>query len=160
VPEGLPLIKGDPVLLAQLIANLLDNALTYSEGPIELSVSAQAHVLEVSVKDRGPGLSDAQQASLFAPHVRGDHPGVRGAGLGLAVCKAIAEAHGARLTHRHAQRRGQPVFAAAARGKRAAGPGGAMTLRVLVVEDDREIRSADCSPRCPSRALRCRRPSR
>jgi len=101
VPEGLPLIKGDPVLLAQLIANLLDNALSYSEGPIELSVSAHAHELEVCVKDRGPGLSDAQQASLFAPHVRGDHPGVRGAGLGLAVCKAIAEAHGARLTHRH-----------------------------------------------------------
>jgi two-component system sensor histidine kinase KdpD len=101
VPEGLPLIKGDPVLLAQLIANLLDNALTYSEGPIELSVSAHVQALEVSVKDRGPGLSDAQQASLFAPHVRGDHPGVRGAGLGLAVCKAIAEAHGARLTHRH-----------------------------------------------------------
>jgi two-component system sensor histidine kinase KdpD len=101
VPDGLPLIKADPVLLAQLIANLLDNALSYSEGPIELSVSAHAHALEVSVKDRGPGLSDAQQASLFAPHVRGDHPGVRGAGLGLAVCKAIAEAHGARLTHRH-----------------------------------------------------------
>ena len=103
VPDGLPLIKGDPVLLAQLIANLLDNALSYSEGPIELSVSlhAHGHALEVSVKDRGPGLSDAQQESLFAPHVRGDHPGVRGAGLGLAVCKAIAEAHGARLTHRH-----------------------------------------------------------
>ena len=84
------------MLLAQLIANLLDNALSYSEGPIELSVSAHAHALEVCVKDRGPGLSDAQQASLFAPHVRGDHPGVRGAGLGLAVCKAIAEAHGAR----------------------------------------------------------------
>jgi two-component system sensor histidine kinase KdpD len=101
VPEGLPLIKADPVLLTQLIANLLDNALSYSEGPIELSVSAHAHALEVCVKDRGSGLSDAQQASLFAPHVRGDHPGVRGAGLGLAVCKAIAEAHGAQLTHRH-----------------------------------------------------------
>jgi two-component system sensor histidine kinase KdpD len=100
VPEGLPLLKADPVLLAQLIANLLDNALSYSEGPIELSVSAHAHALEVCVKDRGPGLSNAQQASLFAPHVRGDHPGVRGAGLGLAVCKAIAEAHGAQLTHR------------------------------------------------------------
>jgi len=101
VPDDLPLVKADPVLLAQLIANLLDNALTYSDGPIELSVSAHANALEVCVKDRGPGLTNAQQASLFAPHVRGDHPGVRGAGLGLAVCKAIAEAHGARLTHRH-----------------------------------------------------------
>jgi two-component system sensor histidine kinase KdpD len=47
---------------------------------------------------------------LFAPHVRGDHPGVRGAGLGLAVCKAIAEAHGARLTHRHRSAAGAAVF--------------------------------------------------
>jgi two-component system sensor histidine kinase KdpD len=138
VPEGLPLIKGDPVLLAQLIANLLDNALTYSEGPIELSVSAHAQALEVSVKDRGPGLSDAQQASLFAPHVRGDHPGVRGAGLGLAVCKAIAEAHGARLTHRHRSGGGSrfslllPVESAARPGParwRRRGPAGQLRRR-------------------------------
>jgi len=100
VAEGLPLVKADPVLLAQLIGNLLDNALKYSDGAIDLTVSADARELVVSVKDRGPGVPDAEQERIFTPYARGDHPGERGAGLGLAVCKAIADAHGGRLTFR------------------------------------------------------------
>lgn len=100
VPEALPLVKADPVLLAQLIGNLLDNALKYSDGAIDLTVNADAHELVVAVKDRGPGIPESEQESVFAPYARGDHPGARGAGLGLAVCKAIADAHGGRLTVR------------------------------------------------------------
>jgi two-component system sensor histidine kinase KdpD len=100
VPEALPLVKADPVLLAQLIGNLLDNALKYSDGAIDLTVNADAHELVVAVKDRGPGIPVAVEDAIFTPYARGDHPGARGAGLGLAVCKAIAEAHGGRLTVR------------------------------------------------------------
>ena len=98
VPEGLPLVKADPVLIAQLISNLLDNALKYSDGAIDLTVSADSKQLVVTVKDRGPGISEEAQDIIFKPYTRSDQSGQRGAGLGLALCKAIAEAHGGQLT--------------------------------------------------------------
>ena len=98
VPEGLPLVKADPVLIAQLISNLLDNALKYSDGAIDLTVQANLKQLMVTVKDRGPGISEAEQDIIFKPYTRSDQSGQRGAGLGLALCKAIAQAHGGQLT--------------------------------------------------------------
>lgn len=103
VQAGLPLLRADPVLLAQMLGNLLDNALKYSDGPVSLTVSAQDQQLVVSVKDRGPGVAEAERATLFEPYARGDQSGYRGAGLGLAVCKAIAEAHGGAIALRHRQ---------------------------------------------------------
>ena len=100
VPPGLPLIKADPVLLAQLIGNLLDNALKYSDGEIDLSVNANAQSLMIDIKDRGPGIAPAELALIFEPYRRGDQSGPRGAGLGLALCRAIAMAHGGSLTVR------------------------------------------------------------
>lgn len=101
VPATLPLIEVDPVLIAQLLSNLLDNALQYSPGPIALAVqcSADATQMQVCVKDRGQAIPEAQRPDLFLPYARGDQSGRRGVGLGLAVCHAIATAHGARLTH-------------------------------------------------------------
>lgn len=98
VPEGLPLIKADPVLIAQLVGNLLDNALQYSDGAIALVVSQTDKRLQVSVKDRGPGIPDEKRLAIFEPYSRNDHAGQHGAGLGLAVCQAIAHAHGGTLT--------------------------------------------------------------
>lgn len=100
VPKDLPLVKADPVLLAQLIANLLDNALKYSEDTIDLAVSCDGRSLVVAVKDRGPGIPPQEQARLFEPYARGDRSAQRGVGLGLAVCQAIAQAHGGQLTYR------------------------------------------------------------
>jgi two-component system sensor histidine kinase KdpD len=100
VPEHLPLIKVDPVLLAQLVANLLDNALKYSSDVIELNVNVCDDELRVCVKDLGPGIPAEQVETLFQPFSHNDHSGQRGAGLGLAVCRAIAVAHGGRLTFR------------------------------------------------------------
>lgn len=98
VPEGLPLIKADPVLIAQLLGNLLDNALHYSTDAIELVVATVDASLQMSVKDRGPGITDDQRQAIFEPYSRNDRSGQRGAGLGLAVCRAIATAHGGTLT--------------------------------------------------------------
>jgi two-component system sensor histidine kinase KdpD len=98
VPPGLPLIEADPVLLAQLVSNLLDNALKYSTGAIELRVQATPSQLQVSVEDCGNTIAAERYESLFQPYNRGDHAGQRGAGLGLALCRAIATAHGASLS--------------------------------------------------------------
>lgn len=97
VPAGLPLVRVDGVLIAQLLANLLDNALKYSEGEIELGVEVQGGSLELCVQDRGRGITEAERESIFRPYVRGDRAGRSGVGLGLAVCRAIAQAHGAEL---------------------------------------------------------------
>jgi len=100
VPEGLPLIKADPVLLAQLIGNLQDNALKYSTDTIDLTVNVIDHTLQVTVKDRGNQISQEKNTSIFEPYTRNDLSGQRGAGLGLALCRAIATAHGGSLTLR------------------------------------------------------------
>jgi two-component system sensor histidine kinase KdpD len=100
VAPGLPLLKADPVLLAQMLGNLLDNALKYSDGPINLTVYADKAALLIAVKDRGPGVADADQEAIFQPYARGEQSGHRGAGLGLAVCRAVAQAHGGQLTLR------------------------------------------------------------
>ncbi len=65
VPEGLPLIKADPVLLAQLIGNLLDNALKYSADAIELVVSTTAQEMQVSVKDHGEAIPEEKYPAVF-----------------------------------------------------------------------------------------------
>lgn len=100
VPERLPLVRADAVLLSQLLSNLLDNALKYSEGEVELTVEAWPGTLELCVQDRGPGIPEAEREAIFQPYVRGDRAGRHGTGLGLAVCRAIAQAHGAQLVVR------------------------------------------------------------
>jgi two-component system sensor histidine kinase KdpD len=97
VPSGLPLVKADPVLLSQLLNNLLENALKYTEGEVELTARVIGQVLEVAVHDRGAGIPAAQREAMFQPFIRGDHAVRRGTGLGLAVCRAIAQAHDAQL---------------------------------------------------------------
>jgi two-component system sensor histidine kinase KdpD len=100
VPAGLPLIRGDPVLLAQLIGNLLDNALKYSSDTIELEVVQTKDTMQVYVKDRGQGIPESERAAIFEPYSRTDQSGQRGVGLGLAVCRAIAKVHGGSLVLR------------------------------------------------------------
>jgi two-component system sensor histidine kinase KdpD len=97
VPAGLPLIQADPVLLAQLLDNLLDNALKYSQDQIDLVVSLGGEHMEVAVQDRGHGITPGDEDAVFEPYRRSDRSGHRGAGLGLAVCRAIARAHGGEL---------------------------------------------------------------
>jgi two-component system sensor histidine kinase KdpD len=104
VADALPLVRGDATLLAQLLTNLLDNACKYGEGSIELTACRTESAVIVSVKDRGPGVRPEDEARLFEPFFSGEAkaPG-HGAGLGLALCQAIAEAHGGTL--RYARRR-------------------------------------------------------
>lgn len=103
IAKELPLIEVDPVLIAQLMGNLLDNALKYSDGPVELVVRTTQRNMVVIVKDRGHIIEESLRESIFQPYARGDRSGQRGAGLGLALCRAIAQVHDGSLTVRARQ---------------------------------------------------------
>ena len=98
VASGLPLVSCDAVLLVQLLDNLIDNAVKYA-GPapaILVQASVEGNAMLLSVQDRGSGLPQALLAAPIRPFQRGAES-VRGAGLGLAVCAAVATVHGGRL---------------------------------------------------------------
>ncbi|MCU1233885.1 MAG: kdpD [Candidatus Solibacter sp.] len=95
LPEHLPLISVDDVLFGQLLVNLLENATKYSpEGtPIEIEASSDGDAVTMDVLDRGPGFAALDEQRIFEKFYRGRSDGARGAGLGLAICRAIVQAH-------------------------------------------------------------------
>jgi two-component system sensor histidine kinase KdpD len=96
----LPLVPMDAVLIVQVIVNLLENALKYSEtdSPIEVEARVERDRLHLSVRDRGQGIPDEDLGRVFDKFYRCVAPGVaRGAGLGLAICKGFIEAHGGKI---------------------------------------------------------------
>ena len=98
VPAQLPLVRADAALLAQLLENLLDNALRYSDRSVELQVTCDEQELQVHVMDRGEGIHPEELPKLFDSFFRGAAArGTRGSGLGLAVARAVALAHGGAL---------------------------------------------------------------
>ena len=96
---GLPLLRCDPLLMAQLLDNLVDNALKYSppEAPVELLVRQLPGQVLFAVRDRGPGVPPAWRERIFEAFQRGGR-GVRttteGPGLGLTLSRRIVELHG------------------------------------------------------------------
>ncbi|MGE5338621.1 MAG: DUF4118 domain-containing protein [Gemmatimonadota bacterium] len=98
---GLPLVHVDAVLLAQVLTNLIENAIVHAPGAaVEVEAQRRGDEIEVAVSDRGPGLGALDPAALFVCRPRpGDRaPGARGAGLGLPICKAAIEAHGGSIS--------------------------------------------------------------
>jgi two-component system sensor histidine kinase KdpD len=99
LPPALPLVSVDPVLLEHLFVNLLENAAKYTPAgtPIEIRARVSHGAVEVDVADRGAGVPEGDAEPLFEKFTRGAHPGVPGAGLGLAICRGIVQAHGGSL---------------------------------------------------------------
>jgi two-component system sensor histidine kinase KdpD len=102
LPADLPLVEVDALLLEQALVNLLENAARYTPtgSRIEVSARAAADRVELRVADNGPGLPPGSEARVFEKFFRGTAPapdGRRGVGLGLAICQAIAQAHGGRI---------------------------------------------------------------
>lgn len=95
LPEDLPMVNVDDVLLGQVLVNLIENATKYSapESAIEIVAAAMPEAVQLEVRDRGPGFAQGEEKRLFEKFYRGRSEGVRGAGLGLAICRAIVTAH-------------------------------------------------------------------
>jgi signal transduction histidine kinase len=99
LPESLPPVRGDALMLQHCLLNLLDNALKYSRTRREVKVSArvQGAATAVSVTDSGIGIAPADQRRIFEKFVRvetGLVHDVKGAGLGLSLVQQIVQAHG------------------------------------------------------------------
>ena len=102
--DGLPALRGDPDKLAQLFLNLLDNAVQHSPRGATVHVSGERDDggIVVRVRDSGAGLPEGARVRLFQRFYRGENATRNGAGLGLAIAQAIAQAHGGAITARNA----------------------------------------------------------
>src|SRR5262249_27260610 len=97
-----PLVSADSTRVLQVLHNLLDNARKYGgdESATRIKVARTPDEITISVRDPGPGVEPEALDQIFQPFVRGSSSqksDVAGSGLGLAVCKAIIEAHGGRI---------------------------------------------------------------
>ena len=97
LPPDLPQVQVDATLMLQLLVNLLVNVARHTPPgtPLRVGASVAGHALRIEVADRGPGLPPGDPERLFAKFQRGQEEGnAGGAGLGLAICRVIAESHG------------------------------------------------------------------
>lgn len=117
VAPDLPLLRCDAVLMVQMMNNLVANAIRYAgqSSPIEIQARRVGNDIMLSVGDRGPGVPPEWRDRIFEVFQRGDFStaqqvgtdqALRGAGVGLAVCRAIASAHGGTLRVRNRRRGG------------------------------------------------------
>lgn len=98
VAEELPIVHGDPMAIQRLLTNLLHNAIKFSKpgGEVILMVNGNADQVVVSVSDNGTGISPRDQEYLFRRFGQGRSKYYKqgaGTGIGLYLCKKIAEAH-------------------------------------------------------------------
>ncbi|MGZ5063145.1 MAG: two-component system sensor histidine kinase KdpD [Usitatibacter sp.] len=96
LPADLPLVRMDAVLIERVLTNLLENAAKYTPAGTRITISAVASAgdLAVTVADNGPGLPAGKEEALFEKFARGQKESATpGVGLGLAICRAIVEAH-------------------------------------------------------------------
>jgi PAS domain S-box-containing protein len=102
VSTGLPIVAVDHSRIAQVLNNLVENAAKYSPPHTLITISAQRidTGVQVTVADQGPGIPAKEQSRIFEAFRRGSDNQVKhtkGAGLGLAICKGLIEAHGGRI---------------------------------------------------------------
>jgi two-component system sensor histidine kinase KdpD len=114
VPEETPLICCDPVLIEQVLVNLVENAIRYAApSPIEVTAWARGGKMIVEVADRGPGVLAGDEDRVFLKHYRApSSTGHDGLGLGLTICKAIVMAHGGSIRMRNREGGGAKVTVA------------------------------------------------
>ncbi len=101
LPEDLPLLRFDGVLMERVLINLLENAAKYTPAASTIRILARVvgRDMEIVVEDDGPGLPRGKEEELFAKFARGDSEATQsGVGLGLAICRAIIGAHGGTIS--------------------------------------------------------------
>jgi PAS domain S-box-containing protein len=102
IPAQLSLINADEKRIAQVLVNLVRNAATYAPKGTEINISASVRggFVQINVNDLGPGIPPAEHKKVFKAFSRGvssDNGSIKGAGLGLAICKGLIVAHGGRI---------------------------------------------------------------
>jgi two-component system, OmpR family, sensor histidine kinase KdpD len=119
LPADLPLLAFDAVLLERVLCNLLENAAKYAPeaSSIEVSAKQRGEMVEVCVRDHGPGFPGEKRDELFNMFVRGEsESGKPGTGLGLAICRAIVEVHGGEIRAENAPDGGARICFSLPRG--------------------------------------------
>ncbi len=95
--EKLPQIKGSNDLMIRLFQNIISNAIKYKcetrDPEIKISYTKSFNSLQIHIKDNGSGIEEKHLKKIFHIFSRGDKPKVEGSGIGLSVCKRIAELH-------------------------------------------------------------------
>jgi two-component system sensor histidine kinase KdpD len=101
VPSDLPLVRLDAVLVERVFANLFENASKYTPPGSPIAIAAtieeqgEHRYVKLEVRDDGPGLPAGMESRVFEKFTRGEKESAKpGIGLGLAICRAIVEAHG------------------------------------------------------------------
>lgn len=94
-PEDPVWVDVDPILLEELLSNLIDNALRYGVGATVITLRVAANPPSLTVEDDGPGIDQEDVERVFEAFYRSSRAGVGGSGLGLAIVREIARAHGA-----------------------------------------------------------------
>ena len=101
LPDNLPLVQMDKERITEVVIQLLENAAKYSspDSPIHITGEVGHRMVMTSVADRGPGIDDFEQSLIFEKFYRGrdQRLQVQGTGMGLAIAKAIVEAHGGKI---------------------------------------------------------------
>jgi two-component system, OmpR family, sensor histidine kinase KdpD len=100
LPPDLPLLRFDAVLIERVLCNLLENAAKYTPPGSHVTIVAQLRGawVDVTVHDDGPGLPHGREEAIFEKFTRGERESAKpGVGLGLAICRAIVEAHGGKI---------------------------------------------------------------
>ena len=99
IPTGLPAVHGDRDRLDQVLSNLLGNAFKFTPEGGQVMVRARKvdDSVQITVEDSGPGIPAADLPRIFDRYWRGDRASRDGAGLGLAICKGIVDAHGGNI---------------------------------------------------------------
>ena len=94
-------VHGDREGLLEVVSNLVDNAIKYSSGVVDVSAAVRDGMLALAVRDRGPGVSEVELPRLFDRFYRGEvarrQPTVRGTGLGLGIARRIVQNHEGRI---------------------------------------------------------------
>jgi len=98
--EPRAMVQGDPFQLREMLNNLLDNAVRYTQcgGQVTVRINIEDQRPVVSVEDNGPGIPDSERERVFERFYRVLGTGVEGCGLGLSIVSEIAQAHGAEVT--------------------------------------------------------------
>ncbi|MBA2608319.1 MAG: HAMP domain-containing histidine kinase [Actinobacteria bacterium] len=91
-------VVADPDRLAQVVANLIENALAYATATVDVTITTTDGVAGFAVEDDGPGIPAAEQAAVFARHYRSDRGRHVGTGLGLAIVAELVAAMGGTVT--------------------------------------------------------------